>query len=74
MPEDNQVINEVVDFYASRNIGLAVPLGMVGKDVCEYSFNKGYPMIIWSIDNKKQYIKKYKNWTAWMFRTNSIVV
>ena len=73
-PEDNQVTNEVVDFYTSRGIGLAVPLGRINKDVCEYSFNKGYPMIIWSIDNKTEYISKYKNWKVWMFGTNSIVL
>ena len=50
------------------------PLDRINKDVCEYSFNKGRLMIIWSIDNKKEYISKYKNWKVWMFGTNSIVV
>ena len=60
MPEDNRITNEVVDFYMPRGIGLTVPFWRINKDVCEYSLNKGYPMIIWSIDNKKECLKECK--------------
>ena len=40
------------------------PLDRIDKDVCEYSLNKGYPMIIWSIDNKKECLKECKSWTV----------
>ena len=73
-PEDNEVTKEVVDLYASKGIGIAPPLNQVNENVCEYAFNKGYPMIIWSIDNKDQYLKRYKNWKVWMFGTNSVVL
>ena len=73
-PKDNEITKDVVDFYTSNDIGLAVPMDKIKQDVCEYAFDKGYPVIVWSIDDKKQYLEKYKNWKVWMFGTNSIVL
>ena len=73
-PEDNEITKDVVDLYASFGIGIAPPLNKVSKDVCEYSFNKGYPMVIWSVDDKNQYLNEYIYWKVWMFGTNSIVL
>ena len=73
-PEDNEITKEVVDLYTSHGIGIAAPIDKITEDVCRYSFDKGYPVIVWSIDNKDKYLNEYKNWKVWMFGTNSIVL
>ena len=71
-PYEDSITKDIVDLYASKGIGVAPYIKRIDKNVCEYAYNKGYPVIIWSIDDKEQYLNEYKNWKVWMFGTNSI--
>lgn len=76
-PEDNEITKDVVDLYASRGIGLASPLDKVNKEICQYSFSKGYPMVV-LLTNKKGdlnelNLNKYTDWKVWMVGTYKVI-
>ena len=76
-PEDNEITKDVIDLYASRGIGLASPVDKVNKEICQYSFSKGYPMIL-LIANQNQGMDKldlvdYIDWNVWMVGVYNVV-